>query len=61
VRLKIGDQEFVDAGEMGKLAGMKRGGVLRLARLGRVPYYEVGRRWLFSPAEFMQARSTRQN
>jgi len=51
----VGDKQYVDAVEMGRLVGLSRSAVLRLARLGHVPYYAVGRRWLFCPEELMRA------
>jgi hypothetical protein len=51
----IAGREYVDAIEMAAESGLSKSGVLRLARLGRVPYYEVGRRWWFAPEEFMAA------
>ncbi len=52
---KIGNREYLDAVDMGGRVGLSRSAVLRLARLGRVPFYQVGRRWLFDPQEFMAA------
>jgi hypothetical protein len=53
MRRAIGGREYLDAIEMATEAGLSRSAVLRLARRGRVPYYELGRRWWFDPAEFM--------
>ena len=55
MRRAIGGREYLDAVEMAAEAGLSRSAVLRLARRGRVPYYELGRRWWFEPAEFMAA------
>lgn len=55
MRRAIGGREYLDAVEMAAEAGLSRSAVLRLARRGRVPYYELGRRWWFAPAEFMAA------
>jgi hypothetical protein len=54
-RYVVGGRVFLDAEGIASEAGLSRSGVLRLARLGRVPFYCVGRRWLFSPDEFMDA------
>jgi excisionase family DNA binding protein len=51
----IDGHEYLDAVALAAQVGMSRLGVLRLARLGRVPYYRVGKRWLFSPSEFLAA------
>jgi excisionase family DNA binding protein len=51
----IGERTFLDAVGMSEVSGLSRSAVLRLARLGRVPYYQLGRRWLFNPEEFMEA------
>jgi len=53
--VNVAGKVYVDAAEMGAQVGISRSAVLRLARLKRVPYYEVGRRWLFEPSEFMEA------
>jgi hypothetical protein len=55
MRRAIAGREYLDAVEMGAEAGLSRSAVLRLARRGRVPYYELGRRWWFEPGEFMAA------
>jgi hypothetical protein len=54
----IAGKVYLDAGGMGEQVGLSRSAVLRLARLKKVPYYVVGRRWLFEPHEFMAARRT---
>ncbi len=46
---------LVDAQSLALLLGCGRTKVWRLARAGRIPYYAIGRRWLFDPDEVLAA------
>ena len=47
--------QLVDGAELGRRLGVCRTTIWRLAHTGRIPYYCIGRRWLFSEPEVVEA------
>ena len=53
--MKLAGRDLVDGAELGRRMKVGRTTVWRLANLGRIPYYVIGRRWLFDEAEVLAA------
>ena len=53
--LKVAGRELVDGGELARRLGVGRTTIWRLARVGRIPYYCIGRRWMFCETEVLDA------
>lgn len=53
--LTVAGSELVDGKVLARRLCLSRTTVWRLAKLGRIPYYEVGRRWLFCEREVLEA------
>lgn len=51
----VANRELVDGYELARRLGVGRTTVWRLARTGRIPRYEIGRRWMFCEAECLDA------
>lgn len=47
--------QLVDGAELGRRLGVGRTTIWRLAKAGRIPYYSIGRRWMFSETEVVEA------
>jgi excisionase family DNA binding protein len=55
MRMAIAGRDLVDGAELARKMSVGRTTVWRLAKLGRIPYFIVGRRWLFDEAEVLEA------
>lgn len=55
VVVAIAGRDLVDANELARRLKVTRWTVWRWAKIGRVPYYAVGRRWMFDPTEVLAA------
>lgn len=53
--LVVGGKELVDTVELARRLQLGRTTVWRLARAGRIPFYKIGRRWMFCEAEVLDA------
>jgi excisionase family DNA binding protein len=53
--IHVAGRELMDGGELARRLGVGRTTIWRLARTGRIPYYTIGRRWMFCEAEVLDA------
>jgi excisionase family DNA binding protein len=57
--LIVAGRELVDGAELARRLAVSRTTVWRLAKLGRIPYFEIGRRWYFAEPEVLDALRAR--
>jgi excisionase family DNA binding protein len=54
-QLTVAGRQLVDGADLGRRLGVGRTTIWRLTRTGRIPYYAIGRRWLYCIAEVVEA------